>query len=114
MSFNPDSQENQLLFARAKSGSAAFAQELLKQQTNDMYYLARAYLKDTEEAKMAVRMGFAKALKRLNTVNDIHDFRDWLANIVRLTAVDSIVPLETETAQEMRPTSSSDSILRAE
>ena len=100
MSFNPDSQENQLLFARAKSGSAAFAQELLKQQTNDMYYLARAYLKDTEEAKMAVRMGFAKALKRLNTVNDIHDFRDWLANIVRLTAVDSIVPLETETAQE--------------
>lgn len=99
MSFNPDSQENQLLFARAKSGSAAFAQELLKQQTNDMYYLARAYLKDTEAAKMAVRMGFAKALKRLNTVNDVHDFRDWLANIVRLTAVDSIVPLETETAE---------------
>lgn len=98
MSFDPDSQESKLLFDRAKSGSSAFAQELLKQQTNDMYYLARAYLSDSEDAKMAVRMAFQKAFKRLHTVNDIHDLQPWLANMVRLAAVDMVIPLETETA----------------
>lgn len=99
MTFNPNLEENKTLFTSARGGSAAFIQELLKQQTSDMYFLARVYLHDIDAAKQTVRNAFSTAYSRfLAEVTEIEKFEPWLMDIVRSEAIKCVQPIQGETA----------------
>ena len=84
------------LLQKSFGGDREAATSLLRSYTNDMYYVAKLYMEDTEAAKKAVQKSFVTAYKKLRDVSDAENFEEWLTDITRRTSVRTQVPFKEE------------------
>lgn len=89
-------EEVRLILRSAVRGDRDAAVRLLQSYTNDMYFVARLYLKDVTAAKKTVQAAFNAAYTRLHEAEGEVSFEKWLHGIVREYAVKAISPLHRE------------------